>query len=189
VVACGGLQGGYVEKNLQFLAMQAAKFQVNHIVVEENFGDGMFSALLKPVLGKIHPCLVEEIKHSKQKELRIIDTLEPVMNSHKLIIDRKLIIGDYESTQDRGSENALKYQLIYQLTRVTKEKGCLVHDDRLDALAMAVAYWSQQMSKDIDAAKNDAKQKALAEELNTFMRQCGKGPSYQGSRWVTTRNA
>jgi hypothetical protein len=188
VVACSGLQGGYVEANLVKLAMLAKKWGVNHIRIEENFGDGMFSALLKPILGKIHPCMVEEIKHSRQKELRIIDTLEPVMNQHKLIFDRKVIEEDYKSTQDRGSENALKYQLMYQLTRVTKEKGCLVHDDRLDALAMAVAYWSEQMSKDIDQAKDAAREEALKKELQNFLGQCFGTTKPQGNRWVTTRN-
>ena len=189
VVACGGLQGGYVESNLILLAQMAAKHQVNHIVVEENFGDGMFSALFKPVLAKHHPCFVEEVKHSKQKELRIIDTLEPVMNQHKLIVDKQVIQRDYESTQDRGSENALKYQLIYQLTRITKERGCLQHDDRLDALAMAVAYWVEQMSKDIEQAKRDTREQVLKEELQTFMnhvRGCQHKPTQ--TTWVTPRN-
>jgi hypothetical protein len=188
VVACGGLQGGYVETNLIRLSEMAAKYHVNHIVVEENFGDGMFSALFKPILAKYHPCFVEEVKHSKQKELRIIDTLEPVINQHKLILDRRVVQQDYDSTQERGSENALAYQLIYQLTRITKERGCLQHDDRLDALAMAVAYWSQQMSKDIEAAKNDAKDRALKDELDLFMSQVRHGEKPRGTRWVYTRN-
>lgn len=194
VAACGGLQGGYVEENLVKLAKIAQRHKPNHIQVEENFGDGMFSALFKPVLAKYHPCFVEEIKHSKQKEARIIDTLEPVMNQHKLIIDRKVIQQDYESTQDRGTENALKYQLVYQMTRITKEKGALQHDDRLDALAMAVAYWVAQMSKDIEEAKQTAKQAALDEELKKFMDQVrgvvvnNNKPTRAQKTWVSCRN-
>jgi len=189
VVACGGLQGGYVESNLVYLANLAKDHKVNHVIVEENFGDGMFSALLRPVLTKVHPVFIEEVKHSKQKELRIIDTLEPVMNQHKLILDRKVIQKDFESTQDRGTENALKYQLIYQLTRITKERACLQHDDRLDAMAMAVAYWVAQMSKDIEEAKNDAKAKALDDELRSFMDHVFGAPknSFE-TAWVTPRN-
>jgi hypothetical protein len=189
VAECSGLQGGYVESNLILLAQVAQRHLVNHIIVEENFGDGMFSALFKPVLAKYHPCFVEEVKHSKQKELRIIDTLEPVMNQHKLIFDKKMIQRDYESTQDRGTENSLKYQLIYQLTRVTKERGCLQHDDRLDALAMAVAYWVAQMSRDIEQAKKDTLEQALKDELSKFMGQVrglqAKPPS---KTWASCRN-
>ena len=189
VAECSGLQGGYIESNLILLAQIAQRHGVNHIIVEENFGDGMFSALFKPVLARYHACFVEEVKHSKQKELRIIDTLEPVMNQHKLIFDKSLIRRDYESTQDRGTENALKYQLIYQLTRITKERGCLQHDDRLDALAMAVAYWVAQMSRDIEQAKKDTLEQALKNELTTFMGQVrGLQTKPPSKTWATCRN-
>jgi hypothetical protein len=170
VLACGGLTGGYAIENLTTLSNLAKRFKVNYIQVEENFGDGMFSALWKPILGQIHPCFIEEIKHSKQKEARIIDTLEPVMNSHKLIMSRLVIQADYDSAQDKGLDNALKYQLMYQMTRITKEKGCLQHDDRLDALSMAVAYWVKMMSHDIEKDKENARKKALDDELKKFMR-------------------
>ena len=35
---------------------------------------------------------------------------------------------------------------IRQLTRITRDKGALAKDDRLDALAMAVAYWAKALS-------------------------------------------
>lgn len=181
VAACGGIQGGYGEANLTTLALLAKQHKVNHIVVEENFGDGMFSALLKPILAKHHDCFVEEIKHSKQKEARIIDTLEPVMNAHKLIISPDVIRNDFESTQDRGLENALKYQLIYQLTRISRDKGCLQHDDRLDALAMAVAYWSQQMAHDVEKDVSRAREAALREDLKRFI-DAAKAPGSNLSR-------
>ena len=37
----------------------------------------MYSQLLKPHLGRIYPCALEEVRQNIQKELRIIDTLEP----------------------------------------------------------------------------------------------------------------
>jgi hypothetical protein len=33
---------------------------------------------------------VEEVKHQQQKELRIIDTLEPVVTQHRLIVDQRV---------------------------------------------------------------------------------------------------
>ncbi|MGL5936647.1 MAG: hypothetical protein ACRCZI_13620, partial [Cetobacterium sp.] len=148
----------------------ALNFKVKHIIIEENFGDGMFSALFKPVLNKVHPCFVEPVKHSKQKELRIIDTLEPVMNSHKLIMDRKVVEQDLQTTEGRGTDNAVYYQLIYQMTRITKERGCLAHDDRLDALAIAVAYWVEQMSHDIDRDKSAEHNRRMKVDLDLFMK-------------------
>ena len=96
---CGGVAGGYSEEALQKLCMIAKEEQVNEIIVESNFGDGMFNQLITPVLSKIHPVTLSEVRHNTQKEKRIIDVLEPVMNQHKLVIDKKVIKQDYESTQ------------------------------------------------------------------------------------------
>jgi len=146
----GGLQGGYCIENLTQLATMAKEYKINEMVIESNFGDGMFTTLLSPILRKIHPCAVEEIRHNTQKEKRIIDTLEPVMNQHKLIVDKKVIIDDRESIKQYPLEKQQHYSLFYQLTRITKDRGCLGHDDRLDCLAMAVAKCLTMMSIDVE---------------------------------------
>lgn len=169
VVACGGLSGGYDETTLTELSHIAKKHKVNHVVVESNFGDGMFVKLLQPVLGKIHPCLIEEVRHSKQKERRIIDTLEPVMMRHKLVIDPKVIEEDYRSAQKYEQAVRFHKMLIYQMTRVTAEKGALRHDDRLDALSMAVGYFVEQMNRDEAMGEEAHKQELLDKELEKFM--------------------
>jgi ABC-type Zn uptake system ZnuABC Zn-binding protein ZnuA len=85
--AAGGLSGGYSEQTLTAIAEMAKEHKVNYIITESNFGDGMFNELLKPYLTRIYPVSIEEVRHSTQKEKRIIDTLEPVMAGHKLVID------------------------------------------------------------------------------------------------------
>lgn len=143
VLEVGGTREGYSDSTLRQLANKAKIYGVNEIVVEGNFGDGMFSQLFKPVLNDIHPCSVTEVKNYAQKEARIIDTLEPVMMRHKLIIHKQVIIDDYQVY-----ENAPAYSLIYQMTRLSRDRGALAHDDRLDALCMAVAYWLAVMDRD-----------------------------------------
>lgn len=169
VTAAGGIPGGYSPETLGALAAIAKKHKVNQIIVEANFGDGMFTELLKPVLARQHPCAIEEVKHSIQKERRIIDTLEPVMNQHKLVIDTGVIRHDMSSTRDMPPEKALQYQLMYQMSRVTKSRGALAHDDRLDALSMAVGYWSERMAQDVDKRMNERKSKILDKELRKFL--------------------
>lgn len=58
----------------------------------------MFAQLLRPVVLEIYPgCVVDDAKAaSAQKEARIIDTLEPVMMRHKLIVDKQVIEDDYK---------------------------------------------------------------------------------------------
>lgn len=143
VLEVGGTREGYSDSTLRQLANKAKIYGVNEIVVEGNFGDGMFSQLFKPVLNDIHPCSITEVKNFAQKEARIIDTLEPVMMRHKLIVHKQVIIDDYQIY-----ENAPAYSLIYQMTRLSRDRGALAHDDRLDALCMAVAYWLEVMDRD-----------------------------------------
>lgn len=160
LVASGGFKEGYAEATLQGLAAIASYHKVNAVVVEANFGDGMFSQLLKPVMTKVHPCTIEEVKHSTQKERRICDTLEPLMNQHRLIVDTSVIRKDAEATPAS--------QLFYQLTRITRDRGALAHDDRLDVLAIAVNYWVEHMSRDTDKAYDEHKEALLDAALRDF---------------------
>ena len=171
----GGVAGGYSEEALQELAKIAKEEQVNQIIIESNFGDGMFTQLFLPILTKVHPVSIEEVRHNIQKERRIIDTLEPVMNQHKLIFDRKVIKRDYDSTQSLPAEQALRYQLMYQLTRVTAERGALSNDDRLDALAMAVNYWVEHMSQDADKRIASRLEERLMAEVNAVRQSASMG--------------
>lgn len=169
VTDAGGLNGGYSKEVLESLARLAKTNQVNMVLIESNFGDGMFTELFKPYLQTTYPVTLEEVRHSKQKELRIIDTLEPVMNQHKLIIDPKVLQKDYDSVQHRPPEKAMRYMLAYQMTRITKDRGSLAHDDRLDVLAMAVAYWVEQMAANVDEEIRDRRSAMLDDELEKFL--------------------
>jgi len=169
VVDAGGVEGGYSDATLQHLTDLAKIHQVNMVLIESNFGDGMFTELLKPYMLKTYPCTMEEVRHNTQKESRIIDTLEPVMNQHRLILDPKVVQKDYDSVQYMPPDKGIKYMLTYQMTRITKVRGALAHDDRLDVLAMAVQYWVDQMAADADNEILVRKEELLDEELDKFM--------------------
>ena len=157
----GSFDGGYDEKTLTDLALAAKSQDVNEIVVESNFGDGMFNRLLEPILSRLYPCTLSEVRSSVQKEKRIIDTLEPVMNQHRLVVNQELIYRDFDLERD--------HQLFYQMSRLTKVKGCLRHDDQIDVLAMAVQVWNEAIGRDIDEALDSAKEERLREELDRFL--------------------
>ena len=169
VTEAGGVTGGYSEETLTKLATLAKDNKVNMVLVESNFGDGMFTELLKPYIERAYPVTIEEVRHSKQKEARIIDTLEPVMNQHRLVIDPKVILKDYESVQNLPPEKAQRYMLVYQMTRITRDKGSLAHDDRLDVLAMAVQYWVDQMAADADREIAVMRAEKIQAELDRFV--------------------
>ena len=128
----------------------------------------MYTEIFKPVLFQYHQCHVEEIKHNKQKEARIIDILEPIMNQHRLVIDLEEAKRDYEENKEQP-----RRQLFYQMTRLTRDKGSLQYDDRIDVLAMGVNYWVEQMAADENKAYVDRQEYQLEENIRSFMEKTG----------------
>lgn len=157
----GGFKDGYSDNTLTKLANLAKIYQVNNVVIEGNYGDGMFTKLITPIFNKIHPVAIEEVKNYSQKEARIIDTLEPVMMSHKLIVHEQVIRDDYIVY-----EQDPKYSLIYQMTRLSRDRGSLAHDDRLDSVSMAVRYWLDVMDRDVEVGINEMLEEKLEEWLD-----------------------
>jgi len=175
LTAIGALEGGYSEETLEELSHIAKRQNVNYVVIESNFGDGMATQLLKPVMSKIHPCEIEEVRHSIQKEKRIIDTLEPIMNTHRLVVDHDIIKKDFELPPD--------HQLFRQMTRLTRDKGALRHDDQIDALSIAANYWVERMDRDQVLAFDQHKEELLDLELDRFMETAiGRAP--EGDRFI-----
>lgn len=162
-----GLQGGYEDKNLMKLALEAKEFKVQKIIVETNFGSGMFEKLLAPFIKKFNPCEIESITNTKQKELRIIDTLEPLLNQHRLVIDRQLIEDDINDAL--SDPDKISYSLIYQLTHLTKDRNSLKHDDRLDALSIALGYLDEYVGADSDEMLKNFKEEILDRKLAKFI--------------------
>jgi len=183
VTAAGGIAGGYGEEVMKKLTKIAKDNKVNLILVESNFGDGMFTELLKPYLMRDYPCTTEEVRSNIQKERRIIDTLEPVLCQHRLVMDVNMVRHDYESTKAYASEKALQFSLIWQLSRISRAKGSLHHDDRLDALSMAVAFWVDKMAQDADRKMHSYKEQMLDSELERFM-EYAVGRKSKGDTWM-----
>ncbi|MCG5484016.1 MAG: phage terminase large subunit [Sinorhizobium meliloti] len=161
---------GYSDETLLTILRDAEEQKVNLILVEPNFGDGMFAQLLRAKSQVHYPVTVEDAAWSKvQKEARIIDTLEPIMNQHRLVVCSSVVEWDYSSTSSYGQEDMKNMRLFYQMTRITRQRGALAHDDRLDALAGAVAYWNEFLARNTEKAVADRKQELLDAELASFM--------------------
>lgn len=187
LVASGGFLGGYEDSTLKGILMVAKRHGVRKIITEPNYGGGMFTRLLQAAAQQHYPeCGIEEAEWSSvSKEQRIIDTLEPVMNQHRLIVDPAVIQADYESTKVYDGERAPEYRLFYQMARMVRQKGALRHDDRLDALAMGVAYWEKSLSRDTHQAVLDHKEALLDAELQKFLDHALGGQA-QSRRWASS---
>lgn len=186
LVASGGFLGGYDDKTLDSLLAIARKHEISKIICEPNFGGGMFTQLLKAKAQQSHPCGVEDAEWSSvSKEQRIVDTLEPVMNQHRLVVCPSVIEADYESVKTRDGERAPLYRLFYQMARMVRAKGALAQDDRIDALAGAVAYWTKILAKDTEKAALKHKEDLLDAELEKFLAGClsEKNPHVPQRKW------
>jgi hypothetical protein len=129
----------------------------------------MFTELLKPYLIREYPCTTEDIRQQSNKHRRILDTLEPIIAQHRLIVCPTVIKKDYEETNAMyPAETALRYQLFYQISRMQKGANILTHDDRIDALQMSCYYWIQQLAKDQDLAFKDRKEEQFRVEVEKY---------------------
>ena len=104
------------------------------------------------------------------------------MSSHRLVVNQTLIAKDYST-----AEFDIKYSLFYQMSRITKDRGALVHDDRLDAVEGAVRYWSKSMARDNDKANKQHQDKLMDRTLKDFVRNVrGSSLSQQKPNWTAT---
>jgi hypothetical protein len=184
LTAAGGFLGGYTDPVLKGLLNVARRQDVNHILCEPNFGGGMFAQLLRAAASNFHPCEIEDSKWAKgQKETRIIDTLEPIIGRHRLVVCRSVIEDDFRSTDKYHASDISRRRLFFQMTRITRDRGALAHDDRIEAVAGAVAYWQTVMNKSTDDALADHRESAIELELAKFMEHAigGTGDSQPGT--------
>ncbi len=166
VIDFGGTKKGYSDEALMFLAQKAEKYKVNKIVPEKNFGSGMFTELFRKVLDKVYSCFIEDdFRVSGQKEKRIIDNVAPILGNHQLIFSEEAIKREAEWVQSNPADN-LQYSLMYQMTHITYDKGSLVHDDRLDALAIGLQYVADMVITSDEKRLELIKEKEMEEWLH-----------------------
>ena len=138
---------GYSDSTLLDILSKCRTYGVTSLVIETNFGDGIVGELFKKHLINTKQHInIEEVRANVRKEDRIIDSLEPVLNQHRLIVDRGVIDWDYASNKDSPAEERLLYMLFYQMSRMCRDKRAVKHDDRLDCLAQGVKYFTDALS-------------------------------------------
>ena len=161
---------GYSDNTLLDILRGCKRFNVTKLLIETNFGDGVIAELFKKHLQQTKQAIdVEEVRANVRKEDRIIDALEPVMNQHRLIVDRGVVEWDYSSNKDAAPEERLLYMLFYQMSRMCREKGAVRHDDRLDSLAQGVKYFTDAMGISAYEAVKQKRMEDWSDILETFL--------------------
>ena len=176
---------GYGDSTLLDILKGCRKYGVTKLVIETNFGDGIVAELFKKHSIQTKQAVdIEEVRANVRKEDRIIDSLEPVLNQHRLVVDRKVIEWDFKSNPDEAPEKRLMYMLFYQMSRMCKEKGAVKHDDRLDCLAQGVKYFTDAMAISAHEAIKDRK----LEEWNDMLEQWHDDPQSAANHLVLGLN-
>jgi hypothetical protein len=133
---------GYADSTLLGILEMCKRYGAKRGIIESNFGDGsVMEMLIKHGRETGIGVGWEESRASTSKEARIIDTLEIVLNQHRLVIDEAVAKWDYHSNEGLPPEERLPKMLMYQLTRMCREKGAVKFDDRVDCLALGVSYF------------------------------------------------
>lgn len=164
---------GHTESTLKKIASDCAEWGVHLVKPESNFGQGMFSSLLRPWLTKAGcKADVEDAKASNQtnKERRIVETLEPLMTSHRLVVNTGVFRDDFDIPYKEVEEAKRRfYRLSYQLTRMTKARGAVKHDDRADSLASGAGHFHERLQQALDKEHQHSKEKALQMEADKIV--------------------
>ena len=163
IKALGGLPGGYSEQTLSELVLIARANYCTEIVVEDNFGQGAIADLIQHIARRHyldageHPsypegwrCGVTSMRSTGQKELRLIDTLQPLADQHRLVLDE----------QAAADEEFQK-----QWTRLTRERNCLKHDDKIDAVELLVRSFGEVAATDPETAAKRLQEQKLEDDL------------------------
>jgi len=187
VLDAGGVPGGYSVDAFKKLAGIAKHWQVNRILIEKNFGHGAYLHTWLPILRGEYAdvqsggCALEEVYESGQKELRIIDTLEPVMARGALIFNDDIARKEPATLAAYPLDKRNTYSLFHQMAFITREKQSLAHDDRLDALAGAVRYWVRLIGIDQQAVLERAREAEFAQWCKNPMGYPNYPPPVRGS--------
>ena len=161
---------GYSDNTLLDILRGCKKYGATTLVVESNFGDGIVAELFKKhIIQTKQRILVEEVRANVRKEERIIDTLEPILNQHRLVVNKSVVEWDYNSNRDAAPEERLLYMLFYQMSRMCRSKYAVKHDDRLDCLAQGVKYFIDALSISAQEQINLRKREEWNDILEQFI--------------------
>ena len=182
LIEVGGLPGGYDKTVLQLLAKRLGRHSPNLVIIEKNMGFGAFREVFVPIMHEVHKCAVEDDLVTGQKERRIIGTLEPVIGRGAFVVTENAIQQDDRDCTRYAPKDRQVYSFFHQLSKITAERGSLVHDDRLDAVEGAARYWQSRLAVDQEHQLKVERQRAHAELVKDPLGKDRYGSPSRGGR-------
>lgn len=142
-----GVDGEYVSGVYDIIALRLRDHMCREAHFEVNIDStGAWESLmqaairrhkLEPGQNPLYPegwsCSLLPVRNTGVKEFRIVDTLEPLVSSRRLVLDPSCVsVKGYPDVHD---------EFQFQFSRIRRERRCLVEDGMLDALAIALTAW------------------------------------------------
>lgn len=177
LLSYGSFPGGYDKQGLYKLAEALCPHKPVSITIEKNMGYGAFKEVFQPIMLEVaqkhgfQPGVDEELVKG-QKELRIIETLAPVMARGSLWVTARAISEEDQYLEGIPAGKGASYSLWHQLNNITRAKGCLAHDDSVESLASCVNLFREELALDADkVAKSIQKNahKQMTKEMLDFL--------------------
>ena len=143
---------GFSPETMEDIASLIAHWNVKTLLIESNYGGGMWTSLLMPHLP--HPCDVQEVRNATQKELRILDTIQPIVESHRLVVAPEVL---------RNSD------FLYQYSHISRVRGSLKNDDILDALTLPLSHLTPHLRINPQDIAKEKAEREQAKEIKDFL--------------------
>lgn len=146
-----GLSGGVTRENIEKIIDHAISIKASAIYVESNMSTSaewiraVMDEKYAPRFGRAQLPQVIPVHNNANKEMRIIQTLDPIINTGRMVITPEAIMSDFISASDKGVESYADYTLTAQISNFSP-RDKLPFDDRIDCLQGAAARLATHLS-------------------------------------------
>jgi hypothetical protein len=168
--------GGQTEENVTETVKWLALMGVNDVTIEDNMGHGAVTNMYRGEIKRQGLVIgAEGIYSSGQKEVRILNRLNPIMQRHRVVLHWSVLEEDLRLCRAMAN-GGREYSLFYQMQNLTTQKDSIPHDDRIETLSAAVFLHAAVLAQDEGQEAEKRRQAVSREFLNNPM-------GYDDKRW------
>lgn len=166
-----GLPGGFEPEKLEYIATILREWNVRDLYCESNIDAfGVYEAVMSMAIRRFTvktgedsrfpngwTCRIEKVRAVGQKEVRIIECLEPIISTHRMVVAPDVL--------EEDGNDKLDNNLQYQISRITKDRGCLREDGKADALSIVMRAWQDALRLDPHKSGDAREKRTLLDQL------------------------
>ncbi|CBY88581.1 hypothetical protein [Pantoea phage LIMEzero] len=140
--------GGQTEENVAAAVEWMHQMGVQSVTIEDNMGHGAVTNMFRGEIKRQGLVMgAEGIYSSGQKEVRILNRLNPIMQRHRVVLHWSVLEEDLRLCRSMAN-GGREYSLFYQMQNLTTQKDSIPHDDRVETLSAAVFLHAAVLAQD-----------------------------------------